>query len=187
MNRPSLSAMIVANPLLPGPSPHARSWSEDAADYAAFGADGRAIDGDSMRAGDECDYGGHFLWGFKSFQQRRRPSGLEELALDFRRRNVLLLGHVFNKLTGALGSGRPGQDRVDGYTGTGDRFGETAGDGDLSSFRHAVVNHLRGNMLGRLARDKDDASRLFLEHFGKVRTCQAHAAQNIYFKKTHPF
>jgi len=35
---------------------------------------------------------------------------------------------------------------------------------NLSGLRHAVVDHFRGNVLGRLAGDENDAAPIFLEH-----------------------
>src|SRR6267154_1209709 len=97
MNRPSLSAMIVAKPFLAGRLVVRPDWSENAADYAAFGADGGAVNGNGLRAGYERDHRGDFLGSFKAFKERTGPHTCEKLLFDFRYRNVLLFGHVFQE------------------------------------------------------------------------------------------
>ena len=41
---------------------------EDAADYAAFGADGRTVDGSGLGAGEDGNDGGYFFGGFKALE-----------------------------------------------------------------------------------------------------------------------
>src|SRR5882757_2431164 len=162
MNRPSLSAMIVAKPFLPDASSFDRSWSEDAADYSAFGSDGGAVNGNGLRAGYECDHRGDFLGSFKAFKERTGPHTGEELLFNFGYRNVLLFGHIFQEAADAFGGGGTGQNGIDGYAGASDGLGEAARDCDLRGFGHAVVNHFGGNVLGGFAGDKNDASPIFL-------------------------
>src|SRR6266851_4523752 len=121
------SAPDCSRLVCPEPSRSARSaWSEDAADDAAFGADRSAVNGDGLHAGHEGDDGGDFLWRFKALQQGCGPRGREELPLDFLCRKILLFGHVYNELAGALGSGRTGENGVDGDAGARDGFGNDA-------------------------------------------------------------
>src|SRR6267378_5833175 len=131
MSRPSLSAIIVANPFRAEAFAIRRSWSEDAANYAAFGADGGAIDGYGLRAGYECDHRGDFLGSFKAFKERTGPHTGEELLFNFGYRNILLFGHIFQEAADAFGGGGTGQNGIDGYAGACDGFGQPAGDGYL--------------------------------------------------------
>src|ERR1700688_2228735 len=79
----SLSRQIVAESCLE-PSLCARSaLSKDAADDAAFGADGGAVNGHGLRAGHERDDGGDFLGRFKALEDRGRADIGEEPFLDF--------------------------------------------------------------------------------------------------------
>ena len=50
-------------------------------------------------------------------------------------------GHPLDELPDALGAGRPGQHAVDGDSGARHRLGQTAGDRELRSLGHAVVDH----------------------------------------------
>src|ERR1700704_3007073 len=162
MNRPSLSAMIVAKPFLAGCFVARPDWSEDAADYAAFCADGGAVNGNGLRAGYECDHRGDFLGSFKAFKERTGPHTGEELLFNFGYRNVLLFGHIFQEAADTFGGGGTGQNGIDGYAGAGDRLGEAARNRDLRGLGHAVVNHFGRNVLGGFAGDKNDASPIFL-------------------------
>src|SRR5882762_8000395 len=110
MNRPSLSAMIVAKPFLAGRFVVRPDWSEDAADYTAFGADGCAVNGYGLRAGYECDHRGNLFRSFKAFQQRTGAHTCEKLFFDFGGRDVLLLGHILQEAADAFGGGGTGQN-----------------------------------------------------------------------------
>src|SRR5712671_4476889 len=162
MNRPSLSAMIVAKPFLAGRFVVRPDWSEDAADYAAFGTDGGTVDGYGLRAGYERDHGGNLFRSFKAFQQRTGAHTCEKLFFDFRRRDVLLLGHVLQEAADAFRGRWTGQNGIYSYSGASDGLGEAAGDRDLRGFGHAVMNHFGWNVLGGFAGDKNDASPIFL-------------------------
>src|SRR5260370_37456959 len=172
----------------PEPSRSARSaWSEDAADDAAFGADRSAVKGDGLVAGNEGDDGGDFLWGFKTLQQRSGPRGREELTFDFLCRKILLFGHVFNELAGALGSSRTGENGVDGDAGARDGFGDAAGNRYLRGLGHAVVNHLGGDMLPGFAGEENDAGPIFLEDNGTMSPSQPHTAPALNPEDAQPF
>ena len=92
------------------------------------------------------------------FEQRGRPGGLEELGLDHRAVHAPLPRQVGHERRHALRFGRAGQHRVDRDAGPGDRLGDASGDGELGGLGHAVVDHLGGDLHGRLAGDEDDAA-----------------------------
>src|SRR5882757_2043149 len=122
--------MIVAKPFLAGRLVVRPDWSEDAADYTAFGADGGTVDGYGLRTGYECDDRGDLFRSFKAFKQRTRAHTCEKLFFDFRRRDILLLGHVLQEAADTFRGRWTGQNGINGDSGASDGLGEAAGDRD---------------------------------------------------------
>ena len=160
---------------------------KDAADYAAFGADRAAVDGNGLRAGHENDDCRDFVGSFKALQERCGPRGREELLFDFRRRYILLLSHIFQECGGAFRGGGTGENGIDGDAGACDGFSNTTGDSYLRGLGHAVVNHLSGNVLSGFAGDENNPTPILFKHCGKISAGEAHTAQHVDLEKAQPF
>jgi hypothetical protein len=159
---------------------------ENTADDATFGANGGAVDGGGVCAGDEGDDSGYFLGCCETLEKRTRPTAGKELFFDLGLGCTLLLGHVLQEAPDAFRCGRTDEDGIHSDACAGNGFGEAAGNGDLRSLCHAVVDHFRRNLLRGFAGDEDDAAPVLFEHAGKVVTRQANAAENVNFEKAKP-
>jgi len=107
----------------PGPSPYARSWSEDAADYSPSARTAAPLMATDCVLATNATTEAISSGVSKRLRSETGPHSGEELLFNFGYRNVLLFGHIFQEAADAFGGGGTGQNGIDGYAGAGNGFG----------------------------------------------------------------
>src|ERR1700722_143184 len=127
---------------------------------------------------------GDFFDGFESFQQGSGADGFEKLG--FEGRHVAGGSHLRDESLGSLGEGGPDQNAIHGNSRARDGFRNTSSNGNLRSLGHTVVNHLGGNLYGRLGGDEQDSSPIFVAHTRKIVAREPDSAHHIGFEDAGP-
>src|SRR3954451_4373168 len=110
----------------------------------------------------------------------------KELSLDLRSGSLRVARKARQEIDNAFRACWTRQYGVDGHVRALGQGGETARNGELRCFSHAIMDHLAGRDQTGFAGDKDDPAPVALQHAREVLPSQSRAAQDIDFEITPP-
>src|SRR5260370_37962384 len=108
----------------------------------------------------------------------------KELSLDLRSGSLRVARKAFQEIDNAFRACWPRQYGVDGHVRAPGQGGETARNGELRCFGHAIMDHLAGRDQTGFAGDEDDPAPAALQHARQVLPRQSRDANDIEFERT---